>query len=241
MISNLTYKKYGGKAILIEWKPEISKTTLAKMLAFKEAILKDKGAVLDVILGYHSITIFYNFIIKNFEQEKKSLISLYASTPSFSFKNNTIFKIPVCYNNKFGIDLEEFAKEKNLQKEEIIHLHTQPIYTVFFIGFLPGFPYLSGLDAKLFVDRKSNPRIKVPKGSVAIGGKQTGIYPHESAGGWTIIGKTPLQLFDVKNENPCLLKSGDQIKFTNISFEEFLEIKNQIKKGEYVIDKADIL
>jgi len=119
-------------------------------------------------------------------------------------------------------------------------MHSNNIYTVFFMGFLPGFMYLGGLDERLFFNRKPNPRLHIAKGSVAIGGKQTGVYPSKSAGGWNIIGRTPISFFNIKDEIPCFTKAGDKIKFVPISLDEYHRIEKRIVKNTYTISKTVI-
>jgi inhibitor of KinA len=126
-------------------------------------------------------------------------------------------EIPVCYEPQFAPDLAELAYYAGISTEEVIQLHTSPEYRVAMIGFTPAFPYLLGLDERLNVPRKQIPRLRVPAGSVAIGGAQTGIYPITSPGGWSIIGWTPLQLFRPHEPIPSLLLAGDRVRFYAIS------------------------
>lgn len=121
--------------------------------------------------------------------------------------------IPVYYGGKDGPDLVSLAEEKNLTPEDVIELHSSPVYTVMMVGFMPGFPYLKGLPEKLYAPRLKSPRLKVPAGSVGIAGMQTGIYPFESPGGWRIIGRTDTVLFDVRRDPPARLQIGDRIRF----------------------------
>lgn len=225
MLKNvLTYKQFNEKAILIAWESKISEKLLNDILAFKEAILnKQKEKISDIIVGYNSLTLLYDNIIFNASKEIDNLKSIYNNKNTTTIENRYIWEIPVCYNPQFGIDLEELSQQKQLSITEIIQLHTQPLYTVYFIGFLPGFLYLGGLKEKLQTSRKQTPRLQVAKGSVAIGGSQTGVYPQESAGGWNIIGRTHLSFFDIEKPTPCFAKSGDKIKFVAISSEEFQE------------------
>lgn len=238
MINSIQYKPFGARAILIEWKAEISQTVLADMLAFKEKIVENTNNLADCIVGYHSLTIIYNILEINFETEKNKLQELYQTKEVSKKSSNYCWKIPVCYNLEFGLDLEEIAVANQLSIKQIIELHTAPTYTVFFIGFLPGFPYLSGLNEQLFVNRKPNPRLKVPKGALGIGGKQTGVYPHETPGGWNIIGRTPIELFNISKTNPCLLKAGDKIKFESILKTEFYAIQKSILYKKYQLSKV---
>src|SRR5690606_28842654 len=134
--------------------------------------------------AYNSLLIVYDDVSRNFEDEVVLLKKMYAESNSKSVILSTLWKIPVCYDAVFGIDLEAISVEKKISKADIIKRHSQPIYTVFFLGFLPGFLYLGGLDEVLHLPRKSTPRLKIDKGAVAIGGHQTGVYPAESPGGW---------------------------------------------------------
>lgn len=125
-------------------------------------------------------------------------------------------RIPVCYGGEFGPDLAEVAKRAGLSEPQLVERHCAPVYQVAMLGFAPGFPYLLGLDSALRMPRRAQPRVRVPAGSVAIGGSQTGIYPRELPGGWQLIGRTPLQLFDARREPPCLLQAGDRVRFAAV-------------------------
>lgn len=136
-----------------------------------------------------------------------------------------VVEIPVCYDGPFGPDLEYVARHTRLSPREVIASHTRGKYLVYMIGFAPGFPYLGGLAKKLATPRKQNPRPRIPAGSVGIAGNQTGIYPIETPGGWQLIGRTPLQLFDPDREHPSLLQAGDLVRFVSISEEEYWQRK----------------
>lgn len=139
----------------------------------------------------------------------------------------TLVKIPVCYHPSVAPDLAHMAAQTELTEAEIIQLHCQPIYKVYLIGFLPGFPYMASVNKAIQFPRKTTPRALVPAGSVGIAGEQTGIYPLNSPGGWQLIGKTPLILFDMRKEMPCLLQPGDTVQFYPIELAEFLSIQQQ--------------
>ncbi|MDN3203748.1 5-oxoprolinase subunit B family protein [Algoriphagus sediminis] len=140
--------------------------------------------------------------------------------------HHNIWQIPVCYDPQLAPDLESFARLKNISNSEVIRLHTSSDYKLHFFGFLPGFMYLSGLDPRLFCPRKKVPDLSIPKGSVAIGGNQTGIYPSSSPGGWHVIGRSPISFFEAKSENPVWAKPGDSIRFKAISKEELEELNS---------------
>ena len=179
--------------------------------------------VIETVPAYCSLTLFLKKGI-----DKQILIgilnTLYQTKATEELKQSKTWKIPVCYDVSLGIDLENLAQIKNCSIEGIIQLHTNETYVVDFLGFLPGFPYLSGLNPLLETPRLAKPRIQIPQGSVAIGGKQTGIYPVSSPGGWHIIGQTPIKLFNPYNKIPCLLKPLDIVKFKAITLEEYQEL-----------------
>ena len=144
-----------------------------------------------------------------------------AKTPS------RIVEMPVCYGGTHGEDLDAAANELGIAPAELIARHAEATYTVAMIGFAPGFPYLSGLDPTLALPRLATPRTRVPAGSVAIGGAQTGIYPRESPGGWRLLGRTPLRLFDPQRDPPSLLAPGDRVRFVAIDADTFTRLEGK--------------
>jgi inhibitor of KinA len=182
----------------------------------------------------------YQSALEDYERIKQTLAALYQSIDSSILSASFLWEIPVCYDAQFGIDLDEMSGHLGLSAKEIIELHSGATYTVYFIGFLPGFLYLGGLDKRLYVSRKAIPRLRVPKGAVAIGGQQTGIYPMQSAGGWNIIGNTPISLFDATKEPPCFARSGDKINFLPVDMEAYEQIREKINQGNYQLPKSII-
>ena len=130
-------------------------------------------------------------------------------------------EIPVCYDPEFGFDLIRVAEHTKLSEREVVDLHSGTEYRVACIGFVPGFPFLAGLLTQLATPRRDTPRREIPPGSVGIGGAQTGIYPLRSPGGWNLIGRTPLKLFDPTKDPPTLLRPGDRVRFRAITREQF--------------------
>lgn len=233
----LKYKPFGERSILIEWPQIISEKVLKSVLLCKQKLenyqFKQKVYIKS---AYNSILITYDVTINNFYDEIVTLKDIFYTdfnTQKSSFK---LWKIPVCYDLDFGIDLEEISKKKCIEISEIIRLHSSTIYRIYFLGFLPGFLYLGGLDNRLHFSRKNAPRLKVKKGSVAIGGSQTGIYPTESPGGWNIIGKTPIKFFSVHDENPCFAQAGDKIQFISVPKMEYEQIAKSIESKTYVME-----
>ena len=216
------------RSILIEFNRDINKNLLYFLLNLKENIFLNKGEqILQVTNTYNSLLVIYKSTINNFYSEKDNFLELISDVSTTDMPKTPTRKIPVCYELDFGLDLEEVSKKTGLSISEIIKRHTHPIYTIYFIGFLPGFPYLGGMDSSLFCRRKSTPRSKINSGSVGIAGSQTGIYPSNSPGGWQIIGRTPLSLFDShKTDTPCVLSPGDSLQFESISKEEFDDLQS---------------
>ena len=147
-----------------------------------------------------------------------------ASNSGFPVPSSTV-EIPVCYGGEFGPDLEEAASLLSLLPERIVQLHAATLYRAYFLGFAPGFAYLGDLPSELELPRLSTPRKKIPSGSVAIAGKQTGVYPFATPGGWRLIGRTPLTMFQPEGEPMGLIAIGDHVLFRSVSREEFLRLE----------------
>ncbi|MDB5229242.1 MAG: pxpB [Chitinophagaceae bacterium] len=197
---------------------------------------KQLTGVTDIVPSYSAITIHYDLMLVNPNKKSDSAFEAISSfvkdiikeTSSSKQHNKTRVKIPVCYDVSFGPDITFIAREKKITVTEIARLHTEKIYRVYMIGFLPGFPYMGAVDEKIAVPRRSSPRENVVAGSVGIAGIQTGIYPLASPGGWQIIGRTPISIFDKKaNENAVLLKPGDEVQFYSITTDEFENYKSR--------------
>lgn len=218
--------KLGENAWGLQWKSSPSRELLQFLLAVKENLEKEFDA--EIIHTYTEILLkrvrgaFFSDAV--LEVRFREIIK--STTPLGNQKAN-IHRIPVCYESPFGEDLESYLKATSLTLDQLIELHTKPLYTVYFMGFLPGFPYLEGLDKRLHIERKSVPSQRVKKGSVAIGGKQTGIYPQDSPGGWYTIGHSPITLFDVSKQQPSPCVAGDYITFYAIDATEHTLLKEQ--------------
>ena len=233
----LTYRRYSERSILVEWPHEISDNILKDVLNFKHSLMNDSlKSIIQINNAYNSLLISYDITIDSINDEFLVLKSLYSRRENLIKSDFNLWKVPVCYDDEFGIDLDEISKEKNISKRDIIRWHSEAIYTVYFIGFLPGFLYLGGLDDKLFFPRKMSPRTHVKKGAVAIGGQQTGIYPNVSPGGWNIIGNSPLNFFDLKKEIPCFANAGDNIQFVPVNRSQYDIILSQVEQGTYQIE-----
>lgn len=233
----LNYKPFGDSALLIEWPNQIDQSILEDMIALQSRIETElNDLIFETINAYNSLTVIFDPEIITSASLTEKIKHIHNSDFHSPIKNKRIWKIPVCYDKEFGIDLSEIAAVKNCSEKDIIEQHTKPQYVVYFTGFLPGFLYLGGLPTTLLIPRKSIPRLNVIKGAVAIGGAQTGIYPSASPGGWNIIGNSPLNFFDPLQNPPCFAKAGDRLKFYQIDKSDYLEIKEVVEKGDFTID-----
>ena len=234
---NLTYQLFGERSILIEWPSVINTNILYDILIYKldlqQNFIKEKVYIKH---AYSSILVSYADVINDYNNKVLQLKELYASDKDINKSFFKCWKIPVCYDDEFGLDIEDLTIKKNISKSDLIKLHSENIYTIYFVGFLPGFLYLGGLNEQLHFQRRSTPRLKVEKGAVAIGGSQTGIYPSLSPGGWNIIGNTPIDFFNANSESPCFAKAGDTIKFHSVTLKEYSDIKALVDAGAYQIE-----
>ncbi|EKN64323.1 5-oxoprolinase subunit PxpB [Schinkia azotoformans] len=191
---------------------------------------------IESVPSYNNLTVYYNPAAVYFsiiEKDKKSpykivsalMAELLDQLSTNELVEERLVKIPVAYGGEFGPDLEYVAAYHGLTVDEVIQIHSANDCQVYMIGFAPGFPFLGGMDERIATPRKESPRLAIAPGSVGIAGKQTGVYPLETPGGWQIIGRTPLDLFLPEQTPPTLLQSGDKIRFIPISFEEFATYK----------------
>lgn len=181
------------------------------------------SGIVDLNPTYRSLFIQYDPWVCSFERLLQQVEHCLEYGSEQDLETAVVKDVPVCYGAAYGPDLEEVAALHDLGVEEVIRRHCTPLYHVYMIGFTPGFAYLGGLDERLHTPRKKDPRKKVPAGSVGIADQQTGIYPIDSPGGWQLIGRTPLKLFDPARDEPFLIHAGDSIQFRPISEEEFEE------------------
>ena len=231
-MTQLSYSIFplGDSALVIDFgniiEENLNRKALAIAHAFQEAGIE---GIKDVVPAYSSVTVHYDVtrVVKRtntataFETLKdKAETLLLKSTDHFARQIRKI-KIPVCYAPKYALDLDDIAAQANIIAEEVVELHTSRTYKVYMVGFLPGFAYMGEVDERIALPRKSEPRQQITEGCVGIAGKQTGIYPLTSPGGWQIIGRTPVKLFDKDKTDPVLFAAGDEVEFFSISEDEF--------------------
>ncbi len=205
----------------ISWPAEISEEILLEQQAWKLHLqIKISENIEEIRFGFQklSVSLYHPMLIAEWDFLFQELLTL---KPSWNNNASKCWKIPVCYDPVFGKDLSFVAKSNGISEMDVVNIHLTNTYRLHFYGFLPGFMYLGGLDPTLHTHRKATPDRLVKSGSVAIGGRQTGIYPSDSPGGWQVIGRSPLRFFNIKKPIPVIPQVGDRVKFFQISLEEY--------------------
>lgn len=229
-MENVRFLPCGDRAVTVEWGSTIDENINRQVHAFARKVEElSHPAITEVVPTYRSATVHYRPEVFSYEELKQLLLSL-AQGGAEEAEELPVVEIPVCYGGEYGPDLEEVAQHCSLTPEEVIARHTAPTYRIYMLGFTPGFPYLGGMDPSIATPRRKEPRIHIPAGSVGIAGEQTGVYPIVSPGGWQLIGRTPLRLFDPQREQPILLSAGAGIRFVPIDEETFRKMEE--KEGE---------
>jgi inhibitor of KinA len=225
---------FGDSALLVNFEQIIDLKVNHKVNALYSLITRaNLEEITFMIPAYCSLTIGFDFKKINHQSLEAKLRELTNQVDKQEENEQRELFIPVCYDDEYGLDLSEMVELSGLTKRQIVEYHVSSVYNVYMIGFIPGFPYMGVLPAELNFKRKFEPRLKVPKGSVGITGSQTGIYPMDVPGGWQIIGKTPLNIFDGSKKEPFIFQSGDKVKFEEIDKETFCNIEEEIKTGSF--------
>ena len=245
--SNWELKILGDHALVFCVEEKMSEEIIEKIMALKKTIEAFHfDFIKELIPSYHTLTLVYdidlfyqnnftgkndqsiiefgNFLLNAFKISNINIDSENTLEKYSSIQAEKIIRIPVCYDERLGIDLENIASKNKISIEEIIKIHTEETYLVYCLGFLPGFAYMGKVNAAIQIARHASPRKEVLAGSVGIAGMQTGIYPMNSPGGWQIIGRTPIKIFDKDPSILGKLNAGNRIQFYPIAFSEFEEL-----------------
>lgn len=229
--------QFSESSILVTFNQKPDENLVLKLQNLRNGLLDSSvKSIIDINFTFNSLLIVYNYTIENVYDLKLDIISCINQE---SIDNSTPVRtvtLPVCYDDKFGLDLKELSSKLSLSPAEIIKIHSSKEYLVAFLGFLPGFPYLLNLDERLHCPRKETPRPRIEKGAVGIGGAQTGIYPQESPGGWQLIGNCPVNLYGNNWQDATLLKPTDKIIFEPVNLKDYYHIKTQFEAGNYKIN-----
>lgn len=226
----------GDTSMLVEFGNEISTEINARIRAFNIALEKKSvPGIVEVVPTYRSLTVHYRPEVIRHEKLRDTLKGLLGSLDEVEIPPASVVEIPVLYGGEVGPDIGFVAEHSHKTVEEVIKIHTEPEYLIYMLGFTPGFPYMGGMSPVIATPRLTTPRVKIPGGSVGIAGSQTGVYPIDSPGGWQLIGRTPLKLYDAQRETPILLQAGQYVKYRAIDKAEFDDIAARVADGSYVV------
>jgi inhibitor of KinA len=212
----------GDAALVLELPARLDSETSARIVAIASATRTRCGPVIrDAVVGYHTLTVYFDPLAVDARWLETQIQEIAVEIQPGADAPGAAIEVPVCYGGSLGPDLPYVAEQAGCSEEEIVALHTAREYRVFVVGFVPGFAYMGPVDPRLALPRRSNPRTRVPVGSVAVAAGQTGIYPMETPGGWHLIGRTAVRPFDESRVQPVLFRPGDRVRFRGISREEF--------------------
>ena len=224
----------GDTSVAVVFGNEISTDINTKIRAFDEALAEEQiDGVYETVPTYCSLTIHYAPEKIRYEALQERLEALLAVSHKAQKLNTIVMEIPVVYGGEYGPDLETVAAHNGMSTEDVIRIHSGAEYLIYMLGFTPGFSYMGGMDESIATPRLKTPRVLIPAGSVGIAGKQTGIYPIDSPGGWQLIGRTPVKLYDAHRDTPILLDAGLHVKFIPIDEAEYKRIETRIEQGRY--------
>lgn len=236
-----SFLQNGDTAITVCFENEISKEVNGFVTSFTCAV-EQKGikGVIELIPAFNSVTVLYDSTVTSAGTLKIKLERIIKKLGNSQQSSAVLYKIPVCYEEEFSPDMKNVEAHTGLTREKIIEIHSSTDYLIYMLGFLPGFAYLGEMDKRLATPRLDSPRVEISRGAVGIGGEQTGIYPVASPGGWQLIGRTPVLVYDRERENPILYKSGDYIRFVPISRNEYFEIEKAVQGGTYTVQTEEV-
>lgn len=225
----------GDLALSVELGDDINREVNARVLALEYLIQQRRvSGVTETVPSYRSLLVYYDPLVVGWGALTKSLHALWREARPEVLPPARTVEVPCCYEGDLGFELEAAAEKIGLPADEVARLHADADYYVYFVGFTPGLPYMTGMPDRIFIPRLVQPRLKTPPGSVSIGGIQCCIYPVESPGGFWVLGRTPLRLYDPESADPILLRAGDQVRFTMITRPEYDAIAAAVADGTYV-------
>ena len=233
-MDNVRFLLAGDCAVTVEFGNEISREINANIRAFNIALEQSgiKGIV-ETVPTYRSLTVHYDPGVIKYNALVKKLENLLKTLDNIEIPQSEVIEIPVLYGGEEGPDIQFVAEHNGKTIDEVIKIHTSEEYLIYMLGFTPGFTYLGGMSEDIATPRLTTPRVKIPAGSVGIAGSQTGVYPIDSPGGWQLIGRTPVKMYDPDRAEPILPKAGQFIKFYAIDKAEYDRIAALEENGGY--------
>lgn len=223
----------GDTAVVVEFGDRVDRELSERVLGLSAAVhVANVNGVVECVPTYRSLMVLHDPLAISSAELIRTL-ELLVERGATARRDARLWLIPASYDEAHAPDLADVAVRTGLSEDEVIALHTSAVFHVYMIGFSPGFPYMGDLPASLVLPRRTDPRVKVPAGSIAIAAGQTAVYPVESPGGWHLIGATPVRLFDVQWPEPALLAPGDKVRFVRVSQDEFEEIRSAVERDAY--------
>ncbi|MFT5875522.1 MAG: inhibitor of KinA [Clostridium sp.] len=236
MYEKIKYLTAGDRALVIEFGDVIEEQVNSKIRSLTIAMEREGIiGIIETIPTYRSLMVIYEPMVIELDELIVKIKSIQSKMDEMKLPSARVIEIPTLYGGEYGLDIEFVAEHNKISQSEVIRIHTSMEYLIYMIGFTPGFPYLGGMNDKIAAPRLQTPRTKIPVGSVGIAGNQTGIYPIESPGGWQLIGRTPVKLYDPYRKDPVLLNAGDYIKFVQIDEKEYKKIEALEREGKYKV------
>lgn len=211
----------GDSAWSIELPERIDEAVNRRAIQMSKAVQNADLPVTDIVVGYRSVMVYIDPLEPRAQNVERQLREIVAETPETESTAGPLIEVPVCYEDPFGPDLGDLAAFARCDISEVIARHLGVVYRVFVVGFVPGFAYMASVDPRIAAPRRTSPRLRVPAGSVAVAAGQTGIYPAETPGGWSLIGRCPIKPYDPDRAEPFLFHPGDRVKFQRISSAEY--------------------
>lgn len=236
LFSELDFRYGGDRSLYVEVGDEITPEVNRGIRNLLSAIDKAEIAGVQALAPtYRSILVYYDPLTVAPDTLKEQISGLYGSLEDAEVGGAKIVEIPTLYGGEFGPDIDFVASHNGISEAEVVEVHTGSDYLVYMVGFNPGFPYLGGMSEKIATPRLPTPRVRMAPGSVGIAERQTGIYPLASPGGWRVIGRSPIRMFDPGREPPSLVQAGDLVRFTSVEEAAYREMEREVEGGTYKV------
>ncbi len=236
-----TFRYGGDRAVFVEVgdeiSPEVNRSIRHLLNAIDSANIPGLQALAPT---YRSILVYYDPLTAGVDDLQQRISDLYADLQDADLGAYRVVEIPTLYGGEYGPDIDFVASHNGLTEDEVIEIHTGSDYLVYMVGFNPGFPYLGGMSEKIATPRLPTPRVRMVPGSVGIAERQTGIYPLASPGGWRVIGRSPIRMFDSGREPPSLVQAGDLVRFTSIDEARYREIEAEVESRKFKVTIRDV-
>lgn len=231
----------GDSAVTVEFGTTIAPELVAEVAALDHqvSLARARGeltGVIETMPTFRSLTVLYDPLLTSRAELDPALLSLVANKGEAQTAAGRRWRLPACYGGAFGADLEDVAAARGLGADDVVRLHTGAEFTVYMLGFMPGLPFMGGLPEALSMPRRKEPRVRVPAGSVGITGPLTNVYPWESPGGWQLLGRCPVPMFDLALPAPVLLAPGDRVRFEAVTPARYAELDAALRSGELRAD-----